>query len=209
MNKAHEPLLYACVGLPIDTLTEARIIEPDTPFILIGYEVVEPLILRRVGEVHDPSLTARQRRIETKLSEFLAEVVSIPAEHLEARTYEHTQTVLQHYYTLEPNWESGWVYRSTLIHPSNPDVPPPLNVALEAAEAHSKLRVRSVVIGTQNGADGGAYLLGLHAHSDGVANEDGLLTFSAFPHEQLDGVDAYMDFLISTHFEPHRAQSEI
>ncbi|MFC0581538.1 hypothetical protein [Micrococcoides hystricis] len=97
-NLKNDPLLYTCIGLPIDTLTEARIHDPDTRFMLIAYEISEPIRLRGIGRAIDPTLTARQQRIEKELSEFMAETMSIPAESDEAVVYALTQKILEHYW---------------------------------------------------------------------------------------------------------------
>lgn len=197
MNTAGEPLLYSCINLPIDTLSEARILEPDSHFILIGYEVTQPLRVKRIGTTHDPTLTRRQQKIETKISEFLAQVVSIPADSVGASTYEHTQKILRQFYVLEPGWESGWIYWSTLATAENRpwSVVDPLNVALEPSAAHDKLQVRHVVFGTQHGYDDHKHHLALHSFADTKINQGGYLEFNDFPHTEFSSVQDYFDFL--------------
>lgn len=196
-NVSGQPLLYACRGLPIDTLSEARITDIGTPFILVGYETVEPLYLRRVGVTSDASLTPRQQRIERELSEFLAQVVSIPEEALGPLTYGFTQKILEHYYALEPNWEFGWMYRSTVIKPAPQAKIDPLNVALEPSVAHAKLRVMNVLFGVYHGHDAEGHQVQLDAYSNGLSNMKGFLEFEVFPHDQIDSLQGYFDFLDS------------
>lgn len=194
-NLSGQPLLYACKALPIDTLSEARVTGSDTPFILVGYETVEPLYLRRVGVTSDPSITPRQQRIEIALSEFLAQVVSIPEEDLGPLTYGFTQRILEYYYELEPNWESGWMYRSTRIKPAPQIEMDPLNVALEPSAARSKLRVMNVILGTYHGHDENGHHVQLAAYSNGLRSKRDFLEFEAFPHDRIDSLQGYFDFL--------------
>lgn len=195
-NKVQAPLLYSCIGLPVDTLTEARVVEPGSHFILIGYEVIDPLRVKRVGISHDPSLTMRQQRIETKISEFLAQIVSVPAHLIGAATYERTQHVLREFYMLEDQWESGWIYRSTLADPETwHGSLEPLNLALEPQDAHAKLQVRHVLSGTQFGYQDAKHHIGLHAFSDAESAQDGYLEFEAFPHSKFSNLQEYFDFL--------------
>lgn len=195
-NEANEPLLYTCIGLPIQTLTEARVLNPNASFILIGYELVESLNAKRVGVTQDTTLTARQQKIEHKISEFLAQVVSIPAESMGSTTYEHTQRLLRDFYRLEEGWESGWIYWSTLADPDAEDLNlEPLNLAIEPTDAHSKLTVRYVLAGTQQEYKDGQHHIALHAYASGQCDGDGRLSFKSFPHEQLSSLQDYFDHL--------------
>lgn len=194
-NLSGEPLLYACKALPIDTLSEARITDIHTPFILVGYETAEPLYLRRVGVTSDPSLTPRQQRIEIELSEFLAQIVSIPEDALGALTYGFTQRILEYYYELEPNWESGWMYLSTLIQIAPPIEVEPLNVALEPSAAHAKLRIITVILGTYHGHNENGHHVQLEAYSKGPTSKSDFLEFEVFPHHRIDSLQGYFDFL--------------
>jgi hypothetical protein len=195
-NEANEPLLYTCIGLPIQTLTEARVLDPNASFILIGYQIVEPLRAKRVGVTQDTTLTARQQRIERKISEFLAQVVSIPAESMGSSTYRHTQRLLRDFYRLEEGWESGWTYWSTLADPDAVDLTlEPLNLAIEPADAHSKLEVRYVVTGTQQEYKDGLHHIALHGYATGETNAEGLVEFKRFPHEEFSSLQDYFDYL--------------
>ncbi len=166
LNRPSEPLLYTCVDMPLGALSEARVTTAGSGFMLIGYEVREPIYVRRIGVSNaDDALSREQQLIEERVTRFVAvaEVVSTPADALGTTGYAFTQRLLQHLYSLEPGWESGWIYASTL----ESDL---LNVALEPAPAHSQLALRAVVAGqvreVPEGAEGdfGIYLAGF---SDG------------------------------------------
>lgn len=107
-NHAGEPVLYACLETPLEALKEARIAEPGSGFILIGYEVLEPIPLRRVGVANpDEGLEPLHQALEERMSQFLAEVLSYPAAEYGTEVYAHTRRLLRKFYPLEPGWECG------------------------------------------------------------------------------------------------------
>lgn len=95
MNRAGDAVLYGCRGYPPGALAEARIAEPGASFLLIRYEVVAPMVTRRVGSTNaDPALTPRQQRIEHELSTFGAQVMSAVGGSRSETLYEMTQALL-------------------------------------------------------------------------------------------------------------------
>ncbi|MFC0582317.1 hypothetical protein, partial [Micrococcoides hystricis] len=109
-----------------------------------------------------------------------------------------------HYYRLEPSWESGWIHRSTLIDPVPDAELEPLNVALLPSEAHSKLKVSDVVLGTYHGRRSNGHLVELIAYATGMDNEDKFLRFNLFDHEKFRSTQEYFDFLGHGQFQPAR-----
>lgn len=189
-NHAGEPVLYACLEPPLEALKEARIAESGSGFILIGYEVLEPIPLRRVGVANaDEGLKPRHQALEERMSQFLAEVLSYTAAEYGAEAYAHTRRLLRKFFPLEPGWECGWIYASAMEGPQL------INVAIEAGQAHSRLSVWRVIAGsvgyTAEG-DTGVYLAGW---SDGLARFGEDIGFADFPHDELSGVQEYFDYL--------------
>lgn len=191
LNAANEPVLYTCLGRPLETLLEARVTQPGDTFLLVGYNIWKPLVLHRIGVTNpDSSLSKEHQRIEEKISRFVAESLSIPALNDDPRIYAFTRQLLRALYTLEPEWEVGWAYASIL---AGPDV---INVAIEPQAARARLEVVTVIAGqVEELIDGetGYYLAG---HSDGRAARDGRIKFRDFPHDQFSSLQEYFDFVV-------------
>lgn len=192
LNQQGEPLLYTCVGDPFGTLTEARIEVAGAGFMLIAYEARESVVVRRVGVANaDEELNSEHQAIEEKVSRFLAEVLSTPVEDAGRDTYGFTQKLLRELYGLEPGWESGWIYASTL---KGPDL---LNVALEPEDAHAKLKLWRVLGGRISELPDGQTGCELAGFSDGKPRLRlrGRIGFFDFPHEELGSLQAYFDYI--------------
>lgn len=194
-NAKNDPLLYATVGLPIDALDEARIVEPETPFILTGFEVMEPIRLSRVGLSVDLSLTPRQQEIEDMLNSFMAEVASLKPEVIGDHDYSRIQQVLRTFYPLEIGWESGWIYRSSLAGSREEGMLEPLNVAMLPRDARSRLAVWRVVLGNQHGWHEGKHHVELAGYSRRLVEEGGLLDIEWFYHSDFSSLQEYFDYL--------------
>ena len=191
LNAANEPVLYTCLGRPLETLLEARVTQPGDTFLLVGYKVWKPIIVRRIGVTNpDSSLPKEHQRIEEKVSRFVAESLSIPALDDDPRIYAFTRQLLRTIYRLEPGREVGWIYASTL---AGPDV---LNVAIEPQSAHAKLEVVSVMGGQIEELPDGEMGHSLHGYSDGRAARDGRIRFRDFPHDQFSSLQDYFDFVL-------------
>ncbi len=190
LNEANEPVLYTCWGRPLGTLLEARINQPGDTFILVGYKVWKSIRVRRVGVSNpDTELSKDHQRVEEKVSRFLAESLSIPAFDDDPRIYSFTRQLLRTIYRLEPGWEVGWAYASTLV---GPDV---VNVAIEPKAAHARLEVVSVIKGEFVESRGDEIRCSFEGYSDGRAARKGRLMFKDFPTDQISSLQDYFDFL--------------
>lgn len=190
-NAANEPVLYTCWGRPLETLLEARITQPGDTFIMVGYKVWKPIVVRRVGVTNpDSSLPKEHQWVEEKVSRFVAESLSIPAVDDEPRIYAFTRQLLRTVYKLEPGWEVGWAYASTL---AGPDV---FNVAIEPEAARARLEVVSVIGGQIEKLPDGEKGYSLYGYSDGRAARDGRIRFRDFPHDQFSSLQDYFDFVM-------------
>lgn len=191
LNAANEPILYTTFEAPFGTLKEARITEPGKTFILMAYEVLSPIIVRRIGVTNpDEALPRHYREIETCVSRFVAETLSIPAVHDSPKLYKFTRKLLRTLYRLEDGWEVGWGYASTIVGPEL------LNIAIEPVAAHAQLEVAAVLMGQVEQPRNGQMHLSLHGYSNGRAKADGKLRFKEFPHAQLESLEDYLSFAI-------------
>lgn len=191
LNAANEPVLYTCWGRPLGTLLEARINQPGDTFILVGYKVWKSITVRRIGVTNpDADLSKDYQGIEEKVSRFLAETLSAPAVDDDSRIYSFTRQLLHTIYRLEPGWEVGWAYASTLV---GPDV---LNVAIEPEAAHARLEVANVIKGEFAELRGHTISCSFEGYSDGRAARNGKLVFKDFPTAQFSSLQDYFDFLM-------------
>ncbi|MET0979502.1 MAG: hypothetical protein ABWX63_11850 [Paeniglutamicibacter terrestris] len=191
LNAANEPVLYACLGRPLETLLEARLTQPGDTFLLVGYNIWKPLVLHRIGVTNpDSSLSKEHQRIEEKISRFVAESLSIPALNDDPRIYAFTRQLLRTIYMLEPEREVGWAYASTL---AGPDV---INVAIEPQAARARLEVVTVIAGQVEHPINGEMGCSLAGHSDGRAARDGRIKFRDFPGDQFSSLQEYFDFVM-------------
>lgn len=191
LNSANEPVLYTTLGSPLETLHEARVTQPGDSFILVAYEVWKPLILRRIGVSNpDSNLIPEHQKVDEQVSRFVAESLSIPALDDDPRIYTFTRELLRTVYDLEPGWEVGWGYASTIF---GPDV---INVALEPSEAHSRLRIAAVVNGVIAEPVNDVLHLSLSSFSNGRAGAQGGLHFREFPHEKFSSLGEYFDYVL-------------
>jgi hypothetical protein len=174
LNLPNESLVYTCLGNPVGPMMEAGLKAGDT-FIMIWYRLLEPIVFKRVGMTNpDPGLTDQEQRIEEALSAFTRDVLAIPAEKHGTRIYALTQQVLQQFYPLDSNWETGWTYESTLS-------PRLLNAAIEVEPAHLKLAVNSVIAGRVESVDQTGVSAYYRAHSDGLKRFGDKIGFAYFP----------------------------
>ncbi|MFJ2145388.1 hypothetical protein ACIOJF_08845 [Glutamicibacter sp. NPDC087831] len=191
LNAANEPVLYTCWGRPLGTLLEARINQPRDTFILVGYKVWKSIPVRRIGVTNpDADLCKDHQRVEEKVSRFLAESLSILAFDDDSRIYSFTRQLLHTIYGLEPGWEVGWAYASTLV---GPDV---LNVAIEPEAAHARLEIAHVIKGEFVELRGDVISCAFEGYSDGRAARKGRLVFKEFPTDQFSSLQDYFDFLL-------------
>lgn len=192
LNAKNESILYTTLGSPLEVLSEARITQPGKSFILVGYKVWRPLILRRLGITNpDSDLPAEHQAVEARVSQFVAECLSIPAAEDNPRIYEFTRELLRTLYDLERGWEVGWGYGSAIFGPNV------LNVALEPAEAHARLNIYGVISGSIESSAEGTPRIYLDEYSNGRASTNGHLRLRQFPHEELASSQEYFDFMQS------------
>lgn len=190
LNAENEPLLYTCLGNPTAPLQEARITEPETGFILVGYRVVESIFVKRVGLTNsNPDLTPEEQRIERMLSKFVAEVFATPESYGGISTYNNTRKLLRTLYQLEPGWESGWIYASTIVGPNS------ANVALEPQDAHKRLTIRCVVAGQVLVTASDHYTLRWVGFSDGKPKFGEKISWQYFPPTGLESIEDSLKYL--------------
>lgn len=185
-NADGEPLLYACVDEPLGALAEARVTTPGKKFILVGYCVKRPMPLLSIGAVRpDVRLSPRERGIESEISGFLADVLSIPESEVDG-VYGLTQRVLREVFPFEDGWHCGWIYESTLQGGL-------ANVAIEPKCAHDRMDVWWVVAGSVESLPNGEQGVSLGWLSDSGPGQGAPLRWA--PGGEAAGIEQYFDQL--------------
>lgn len=192
-NASGEPLLYTCLGMPRGTFAEARITEANQGFLLCFYFVEHPLIVRRIGEANpDKGLSKHHREIEQTITTFLAEEACARGDK-KGRTHDHTRRILRQFFALEPHWEHGWVFASTL----DSEV---VNVALLPDAARRRIRFDVGIFGSLQELPDGTVGQSFAGYTDGEPRIGSYIGIAEFDHTRMNSIEDYYHFLgYSTH----------